>query len=150
MSFNSKVLKNFIRCATTIMAMCIFALVLGWPDAVSAASPIKIDSAHFPDDTFRSVVESKYDYNQNGYIEEDEILITRNIVCEYMGVSSVKGIEYFTEMQGLWVMSALRPRHLRRSGGVLRPAVAAFHRRSGLFFGERRGAAAEPSRGWSE
>lgn len=105
MSFSGRILKIFIRCAITLMALGVFALVLVWPDAVSAASPIKIDSAHFPDDIFRSVIESKYDYNQNGYIEEDEILITRNIVCEYMGVSSVKGIEYFTEMQGLWVMN---------------------------------------------
>lgn len=105
MSFKRRILKNFIRCATTVMVLCAFALVLGWPDTVSAASPIKIDSEHFPDETFRSVISNKYDYNHSGYIEEDEILITRNIVCEYMGVSSVKGIEYFTEMQGLWVMN---------------------------------------------
>ena len=71
---------------------------------VYAANPVEINKTNFPDDTFRNIISSTYDYNHNGFIEVDEVMITRNIVCEKQGVSSVKGIEFFTEMQGLWVM----------------------------------------------
>ena len=70
---------------------------------VNAASSVPINESTFPDATFRSVIASTYDYNGNGYIDPDEVSMTMNISCEGMGISSVKGIEYFTDIQGLWV-----------------------------------------------
>ena len=70
---------------------------------VNAASSVPINESTFPDATFRSVIASTYDYNGNGYIDPDEVSMTMNISCEGMGITSVKGIEYFTDIQGLWV-----------------------------------------------
>ena len=98
-------LKGFVVAFASVVTLGIGMSVFGGAMGTLHASPVPINSTTFPDDIFRSVVLSTYDYNHNGYLEDDEILMTRNIVCEYKGVSSVKGIEYFTEMQGLWVMN---------------------------------------------
>ncbi|MBO4776003.1 MAG: hypothetical protein J5515_05255, partial [Lachnospiraceae bacterium] len=98
-------LKSLAVGFASIVTLGIGMSVFGGAMGTVHASPVPINSTTFPDDIFRSVVLSTYDYNHNSYLEDDEILMTRNIVCEYKGVSSVKGIEYFTEMQGLWVMN---------------------------------------------
>lgn len=69
---------------------------------VFAASGVAINSKNFPDDNFRAVVADKYDRDGNGYLSDYEISTTMNVVCEGMGIKSLKGIEYFTDIQGLW------------------------------------------------
>ena len=63
---------------------------------------IKIDSAHFPDDIFREYIRSEFDDNRDGYLTEGEIELIWNVHCENMEIYSVKGIEYFHELKGLW------------------------------------------------
>ena len=69
---------------------------------VNAAGLIPIDQAHFPDPVFRSVISSSCDLDGNRYLDDNEIAMTRNIYCEGMGIRSIKGVEYFTALQGLW------------------------------------------------
>ena len=61
-----------------------------------------IDEAHFPDDNFRACVAVNSDKDGNGYLDEDEIFETWNLYCENSEVESVKGIEYFPYLKGLW------------------------------------------------
>ena len=63
---------------------------------------IKIDSTHFPDATFRNYIRTAFDSDGDGYLTEAEIELIWNVHCENMGVYSVKGIEYFHELKGLW------------------------------------------------
>ena len=64
---------------------------------------VKIDKKHFPDDKFRAIISSRdYDKDGNGTLSEEEIFYIRNVDCEKSGVKSVKGIEYFPELVGLW------------------------------------------------
>lgn len=72
-------------------------------EEIFEAGPVKIDAKHFPDEAFRKVV-SQYDTNKNGTLETDEIKYVINIHCEEMNVKSIKGVEYFFALQGLWCM----------------------------------------------
>ncbi|SNU08167.1 Leucine rich repeat-containing protein [Lachnospiraceae bacterium] len=66
---------------------------------------VEIDKTNFPDDNFRAVISSSdYDRNQDGIIDEDENIYLRNIWCVGKGIKSLKGIEYFTELRGLYCM----------------------------------------------
>ncbi len=85
--------------ATMITAVSIQCLG-GIP--VFAASGVAVNSKNFPDANFRAVVADKYDRDGDGYLSDYEISTTMNVVCEGMGIKSLKGIEYFTDIQGLW------------------------------------------------
>ena len=70
---------------------------------VLAAGGIAINSTNFPDKNFRDVISgSDYDSDGNGYLSSSEINDTLNIRCEGMDIGSIKGVEYFTALQGLW------------------------------------------------
>ena len=72
---------------------------------VSAASiqPVKINSTNFPDANFRSIISGRdYDRDGNGTLDANEIGLTLNIYCEGKNISSLKGVEYFVDLQGLW------------------------------------------------
>ena len=66
-----------------------------------AATSVHIDKNTFPDANFRAVV-ATYDTDGNGYLSEFEISRVINVVCEGKKINSIKGIEYFTAVQGLW------------------------------------------------
>ena len=63
---------------------------------------IKINKAHFPDKRFRKYVRQAFDDDGNGYLSDAEIDLIWNVHCENMKIRSVKGIEYFRELKGLW------------------------------------------------
>ena len=91
---------------TGLLAMILTVTVLvpcsgGIP--VHAAGDIAINSTNFPDANFRAVISGRdYDRNGNGYLDSNEIKLTRNIYCEGENIYSLKGIEHFTALQGLW------------------------------------------------
>ena len=66
---------------------------------------VPISADNFPDPIFRNYVKEAFDLDRNGYLSEYEITHVRNVHCENMGVRSVKGIEYFTELRGLWCLN---------------------------------------------
>lgn len=63
------------------------------------ASSIKIDSAHFPDKVFREYVKAQFDTNKNGTLSSGEIKAATTIEIQADDLKSVKGIEYFSELQ---------------------------------------------------
>ena len=75
--------------------------------------PVPIDEAHFPDPVFRKYIYDTFDRdkdekisierNEYGNVKENEFQYIRNIHCENMGVTSLKGIEYFSDsIIGIW------------------------------------------------
>ena len=98
-----------MKCFTKLLTIAITAsMVLPFMQGIPvfAAGGIKIDAAHFPDDNFRAVIAGpNYDADQNGYLSDMERSRVLNIHCENSNIKSVKGIEYFGELQGLWCLN---------------------------------------------
>lgn len=92
----NKILRSISVFLAAAMIMPSFAGI-----HVYAASGVKIDSTNFPDANFRTVVMT-YDSDGNGYLSDYEISHVMNVVCEGKGIKSLKGIEFFTAVQGLW------------------------------------------------
>lgn len=68
-------------------------------EAQTRASSVKIDSAHFPDKVFREYVKEKFDTDKNGTLSSGEIKTVTVIEIQEEDLKSVKGIEYFSELQ---------------------------------------------------
>ena len=60
---------------------------------------IKIGSNTFPDEKFRAYILKKIDKDGDGYLSETEIAETTSITCADRSISSLKGIEYFVNVQ---------------------------------------------------
>lgn len=69
-------------------------------DAVPAAS-VEINETNFPDAAFRAVVQEK-DTDGNNALSDAEIAAATKISCKKKGITSLKGIEYFTELEDLY------------------------------------------------
>ena len=90
----------FKRVLFTVIAAGVLTLASGHTAAAAGGVPINANT--FPDANFRSVILSNYDLNKNHILDDVEIASTLNIYCEGMGIRSIKGVEYFTALQGLW------------------------------------------------
>lgn len=87
--------------------MCAVFVLIGFnAQPVEAAGNddlgLPIDADHFPDPNFRKCVAINSDTDGNGYLDHYEILYTWNMYCENSDVYSIKGIEYFPYLKGLW------------------------------------------------
>ena len=80
-------------------------IISNTPDINAAAeSEVAINKAHFPDADFRDAI-SVFDTNGNGSLSKSERENVINLHCENRGIVSVKGIEYFPNLQGLWCLN---------------------------------------------
>ena len=66
-----------------------------------ALADVEINEINFPDDIFRDYVKEKLDWDGNGSLSDDEIDTTLLIIVNQKNISSLKGIEYFTELHFL-------------------------------------------------
>gem|GEM_PF-1496969 len=62
---------------------------------------IPIDETNFPDEIFRDYVLAIIDKNKNGLISEAERIVTTVISVPNSGISSLKGIEFLTNLESL-------------------------------------------------
>ncbi len=60
-----------------------------------------INATNFPDDVFREYVRSNFDKNSDGCLSTSEISSATGIYVSNEGISSLKGIEYFTSLYDL-------------------------------------------------
>ncbi len=67
----------------------------------AAEDEVAIDETNFPDETFRSYVESNFDTDGNGVLSWDEIAAVSEIRITDKGVSSLEGVEFFTDLNDL-------------------------------------------------
>ena len=71
-------------------------MMLAAPAPVS--SGLSIDETNFPDANFRSYVLAKFDSNGDEKLDDEEIANVKYINAPAKTISSLKGIEYFTEL----------------------------------------------------
>jgi Leucine-rich repeat (LRR) protein len=64
-------------------------------------SYILINAANFPDPVFRSGVSEFYDKNKDGKLSSNEIARVTLIDCNNLGITTLKGIEFFTALKTL-------------------------------------------------
>ena len=74
---------------------CLKAFTVGGTSA--PVSGVKIDAEHFPDDVFRKYVQL-YDHNDDGILSNEEATRVKTLYLYERGISSLKGIEYFTAL----------------------------------------------------
>ena len=94
-----------VLCVTPVLGNGVGSNTLRNTRAAASDLPlIEINNdENFPDLIFRSVIAgAEYDRNGDGYLDADEIARTINIYCEGLGIKSLKGVEFFTALEGLW------------------------------------------------
>ena len=62
---------------------------------------VAVDTFNFPDKNFRDVVKT-FDTDDNNILSDTEIATVKEIECKRMGITSLKGIEYFTALEYLY------------------------------------------------
>ncbi|MBQ3447807.1 MAG: hypothetical protein IJG37_09225, partial [Synergistaceae bacterium] len=62
---------------------------------------LAVNAENFPDSVFREYVSSNFDKYSNGYLTDEEIAAVTSINVGGKGVTSLKGMEYFTELTTL-------------------------------------------------
>ncbi len=88
------------RFASALLALFV-ALCLAPAGAwAEVGGGIPITAENFPDDAFRTVVQS-FDKNNNGELSAEEIAAVDEISCSGKKISSLKGIEYFIALEEL-------------------------------------------------
>ena len=70
-------------------------------DITDPAAVVTIDSSNFPDPVFRDYVDKNFDVRNDGVLSRDEVKAARTIELGNKGISSLKGIEYLTELETL-------------------------------------------------
>ena len=81
------------------MFVGMMAIFAGGREA-SAENGVAINATNFPDANFRKVV-SNYDRNSDGKLSDTELSSVTNISVAGQKLTSIKGIEYFTELTSL-------------------------------------------------
>lgn len=66
---------------------------------------VSIDDTTFPDPVFRSFVSSRYDRDGDGMLSDTEIYSVRSLSLSNYSISSLRGVEYFTELRSLYCTS---------------------------------------------
>ncbi len=99
-------MKRLISILTAAGIMLSHAAFLPNTAGTAAAAdfkPVKINATNFPDPMFRAVISGReYDLDGDGTINEYEMIRLRNIHCDGLGIKSLKGIELFPELRGLY------------------------------------------------
>ena len=102
--------KQMIRrrglCGLLAVAMC-FGLLPA--TAWAAEEGVAIDASNFPNKTFRNYIQKVFDKDNNDFFSADEIAAVTELTFQYpddpntgvAGITSLKGIEYFTALTSL-------------------------------------------------
>ena len=87
-----------------LSAVIPFLLVMMLPAFAlhAKASNVAINESNFPDSRFRSYISEEFDSDGNGVIKDSEISEITWISCDGRGISDLRGIEYFTSLEGLY------------------------------------------------
>ena len=71
---------------------------IDYDDNTDAEEVISIDAVHFPDGAFRTYIGEHFDTNQDGTLSPEEIQKIIWINVDNMGIHSLNGIEYFSNL----------------------------------------------------
>ncbi|MEG2459068.1 MAG: hypothetical protein RSA89_04580, partial [Raoultibacter sp.] len=67
----------------------------------AAATDVAIDETNFPGEKFRAYVQDNLDTNNDGILDTDEIKAAKSIYVQWQGITTLKGLEYFTALTSL-------------------------------------------------
>lgn len=84
----------------TVMGVSILSGTAGMEEA-HGAGMVAIDETNFPDTAFRNYVQDNFDIGGDGVLQEQEANAVTEIIVNEMGISDLKGIEHFTNLQHL-------------------------------------------------
>ncbi len=77
-------------------------------DYAGSEDPIAINATNFLDANFRAVVAgTDIDKDANGYLSDEEIAAVTKLAVSDKNIISLKGIEFFTALTGLWCYNNL-------------------------------------------
>lgn len=94
-------MKRIKRILSVLLAAALLIALPGMNIAAYAAGEVTINETNFPDAAFRSYVKDSFDTDQNGILSQSERNAVTDIDCAYRGISSMKGLEYFTALESL-------------------------------------------------
>jgi hypothetical protein len=92
-------MKTRVLCIITVLAL-VAGLLPGLGLSAAAANDVCINEENFPDAVFRNAVRS-FDNNNDGVLSLQERRSTAGIGVSYKGISTLKGIEYFSWITAL-------------------------------------------------
>ena len=102
MNYKKSLAKILVAVFAAVMVLPFMRCV---PVEAFAAGTIPIYSTtYFPDANFQKAVKA-YDTNGDNYLSQAERNAVINLHCENMNIYSIKGIEYFPNIQGLWCLN---------------------------------------------
>ena len=87
------------------LSCLILAAILVPMRARAASGDVAINSTNFPDEKFRAYVTSQFDTDKDGVLSAAEIKTVTFIGIVEQGVTTLKGVEYFTSLESLYCMS---------------------------------------------
>ena len=90
--------RDILQGAAALFVAGIFSFAGG--SSVSAEDGVAVNATNFPDNNFRKVA-SEYDKNSDGKLSASELSQVTNISSPNCNITSIKGIEYFTEITEL-------------------------------------------------
>ena len=93
-------MKKTSRLVKIILA---FALIIGafsFNSSFAAGQDVEINETNFPDPTFREYVK-RFDNNRNGKLSTTEINVVKNIDVSEKNIKSIKGVEFFVDLEEL-------------------------------------------------
>ncbi len=75
-----------------------------------ALADVEINNTNFPDKNFRQYISGAcFDTDRNGVFSDEELSNVIQIDCSDLSISSLKGIEHFTELTELGCVSKFDP-----------------------------------------
>lgn len=86
-----------------IKVILVFALIIGafsFNSSFAAAQDVEINETNFPDANFREYVK-RFDNNRNGKLSNSEINVVKNIDVSEKNIKSIKGVEFFVDLEEL-------------------------------------------------
>ena len=86
----------------TVILSTLFMYFILTVNVNAAGNEVVIDSTNFPDEVFRQYVKDNFDIDGNGVLKENEISIITELSLNDTGVTSLKGIEYFINLEDLY------------------------------------------------
>ena len=84
----------------SILLLCCMVLTL-LPTAAFAAGDVAIDETNFPDANFRQYVKDNFDTDKSDTLSAEEIAAVKDISPAHRDISSLTGVEHFTNLERL-------------------------------------------------
>lgn len=91
-------MKKRLGTGITLFVALIFFLI-NLPASPAWAGDVEINATNFPDATFRTYVSTEFDENNDATLSQEELDAVTNIDVRSKGITTLKGVEHFTNLR---------------------------------------------------